>query len=422
MKRFHAIVIAIPLLLVAACLDASQSWPEFRGPNGDGHTPSLNIPRTWSETENVSWSVPIPGTGWSSPVAWDKDLWMATALDDGRSLRAVCVDQVTGQIRHNIELIKVSAPEPIHRLNSHASPTPVIEDGRVYFFFGMYGAAAIDTQTGSVLWKNTELPHDHGKNGPGSSPILHEDLLILNCDGTELRYVTALDKHTGKRKWTTHRSNVEFLDGKAPDLKKAYHTPSVITMNGREELITMGAFRISGMDPATGRELWWVDIPGFSNVTRPVYGHGLIYVATGFMRPEFWAIRPGGSGDVTETHVAWKSTRQAPQKPSPVLIGDEIYMISDNGIVSCMDARTGELHYSERLGGEHSASPLVADGHIYWFDQEGTTYIQKAGKAFNVVGKNRLPDGFMASPAVVGDTLFLRTESRLYRIEQAARR
>jgi len=399
----------------------STSWPQFRGPDGDGHADSLRLPLAWKTGENVTWDVAIPGTGWSSPVIADQKAWLATALDDGHSLRAVAVDIRSGQIVHNVELFTVTAPEPIHLLNSHASPTPVLGAGRVYYFFGMYGAACVDAGSGRILWKNADLPHDHGKNGPGSSPILHGDYLILTCDGTEKRFVTALDIKTGKRVWTTPRSNGTQLEGKAGDFKKAYHTPTVIQVDGHQELISMGAYRVSGLDPKTGTELWWVDVPGFSNVTRPVYGHGLLFMATGFMKPEFWAIRPGGRGDVSATHVAWKVTRQAPQKPAPLLVGDEVYMVADNGIVTCMDARTGNIHYSERIGGEHSASPLAVPGRLYFFDQEGTTTVLKPGPKFEVLARSKLGDGFMASPAVVGDALFLRSKTRLYRIEQTAK-
>ncbi len=395
----------------------ANHWPQFRGPEGDGQTTSRQLPLTWTEAENVAWQVDIPGTGWSSPVIWDESIWMATATDEGRSLRAVSVDRRSGTLLHDVELFQVEAPEPIHMLNSHASPTPVIEDGRVYFFFGMYGAAALDSRTGKILWKNTDLPHDHGGNGPGSSPILHGDQLILNCDGTVHRYVTALDRRTGRPLWRTERSNGADLEGKVGDLKKAYHTPTVVRVNGRDELISMGAFRLSGFDPATGKELWWVDVPGFSNVTRPVYGHGLLFLATGFMKPELWAIRPGGNGNVSDTHVAWKVARQAPQKPSPVLVGDEVYMVADNGILTCMDALSGKIHYSERLGGEFSASPLVAGDRIYFFDQSGKTTVLAAGREFRVLGTSALGDGFMASPAVAENSLFLRSKTKLYRVE-----
>lgn len=403
--------------LSCVAASASDNWPQFRGPAGDGQTDESQIPLSWSASENIAWQTEIPGVGWSSPVIWGERVWLATATEDGHSLRALCLERRSGKLLHNVEVFQVPAPEAIHKLNSHASPTPVIEDGRVYFFFGMYGAACLDSRSGKILWKNQDLKHDHGKNGPGSSPLLHGDLLILTCDGTEQRFITALNKKTGKRQWTTPRSNGPQLEGKAGDYKKAYHTPSVIRVGDHEELITMYAFRMSGLDPKTGRELWWLDIPGFSNVTKPVFGHGLIYVATGFMKPELWAIRPGGKGDVGTTHVAWKVNRQAPQKPSPLLIGNEVYMLADNGILTCMDALTGTIHYSERLGGEFSASPLAMGNRIYCFDQAGLTSVVAAGKEFKVIAKNTLGDGFMASPAVADKALFIRSKSKLYRVE-----
>jgi outer membrane protein assembly factor BamB len=409
--------VALCLGLAATLTTQAEPWPEFRGPRGDGTTPARHLPVKWSATENVVWATDLPGTGWSSPVIWDKLLWLTTAKDDGHSLRALAVDAESGRLVHDVELFRVEAVEPIHSLNSHASPTPVIERDRVYCFFGRYGAACLDSQSGKVLWKNTDLAHDHGGNGPGSSPVLHGGRLFLTCDGTVERFVTALDARTGKRLWTTRRSNGPQLDGKALELKKAYHTPSVITVDGHDELISMGAFRVSGLDPATGRELWWADIPGFSNVTRPVFAHGLLYLATGFMKPELWAIRPGGQGDVTATHVAWKVSRQAPQKPAVAVVGQEVYMISDNGILTCLDAKSGTIHYSERLGGEFSASPLVAGNRLYFFDQQGNTSVVAAGKEFRVAAKSSLGDGFMASPAVLDDTLFLRSKTKLYRVQ-----
>ncbi len=406
----------LSVALAAASLRA-EPWPEFRGPRGDGSTSSRRLPITWSAQDNVVWSADLPGTGWSSPVIWDRLLWLSTAVDGGHSLKALAVDAGTGRLVHDLELFRVDEVEPIHKLNSHASPTPVIERDRVYFFFGRYGAACVDSRSGQMVWKNSDLAHDHGGNGPGSSPVLHGDRLFLTCDGTVQRFVTALDKRTGQRLWTAQRSNGPQLDGKAPDLKKAYHTPAVVTVDGHEELITMGAFRVSGLDPATGRELWWLDIPGFSNVTRPVFAHGLIYLATGFMKPELWAIRPGGMGDVSATHVAWKVSRQAPQKPAVAVVGQELYMVSDGGILTCLDAKTGAVHYSERLGGEFSASPLATGSEVYFFDQEGNATVVAAGREFRVTAKNSLGDGFMASPAVLGDALFLRSKTKLYRIE-----
>ncbi len=401
-------------LALAAVVGASEDWPQFRGPDGQGHADATGLPRTWSETQNVKWKTAIPGEGWSSPVVLGTQVWLATALEDGKSLRAVCVDRDTGKLVHNVEVFHVAAPAPKHDLNSHASPTPVIEKGRVYFSFGMYGVACLNSDTGKVVWKNTELKHDHGQNGPGSSPILYGGLFILNCDGTELRYVAALNKITCKLVWKTPRSN---QINKSPELKKAYATPLIVQVNGTDQLISPGAFRVSSYEPGTGRELWFVDIPGFSNVPRPVFGHGLVYVCTGYMSSELFAIRPFGSGDVSQTHVAWKSKKQVSFKPSPLLVGDQLYLVSDSGIVSCLDAKTGEPVWSERMGGEYSASPVFADGVIYFFSQQGQITVIKPDTKLNVLAANTLAAGFMASPAIAGKALFLRTKTHLYRIE-----
>ena len=395
---------------------AVEDWPQFRGPLGDGHVLGSKPPIHWSDTENVAWKTAIPGTGWSSPVIHGEQIWMQTALDDGRSLRVVCVHRDIGKVLHNVEVFYVGEPAPIHKMNSHASPTPVLEGDRCYVFFGMYGAAAVDTRTGKIVWKNDSLKHDHDDNGPGSSPILYGDNLILTCDGTELRYLAALNKNTGKLVWRTPRSN--DMSEKNFHLRKAYHTPQIISVEGRDQVISIGAERVSGFDPDTGKEIWFVDIPGFSNVPRPVYGHGLVYIATGFMKPQLWAIDPRGRGDVTESHVRWKLLRQAPAKPSPILVGDQLYLISDAGILTALDARSGKEIYQERLKGEFAASPILAGGHLYFCDQRGRTIVVKPGPKLNIVAENQLPEGLMASPAVSGNALFLRTKTDLYRIEK----
>ena len=404
------------LALASTHLMGNQDWPQFRGPGGDGRSDSRNLPLTWSETENVKWKTPIPGEGWSSPVLEANRIWMQTALDDGKSLRAVSVDRDTGKILRDVEVFHVDAPEPKHAFNSHASPTPVLENGRVYISFGMYGVACLDSGTGDILWKNTELKHDHDKNGPGSSPILYKNLFILNCDGTELRYVAALDKATGRLAWKTERSNEINRVG---EFKKAYSTPQIITVNGRDQLVSMGAFRVNAYEPLTGREIWWADIPGFSNVPRPLVDGENIYISTGFGKPEMWAIRASGTGDVTKTNVVWKMVKQAPAKPSPLLIDGQLFMISDDGgIGTLLDAKTGATLWQERLGGKYSASPLWAEGRIYCFGQDGDTIVLRPEDGGKVLCTNRLESGFMASPAVAGQALFLRTKTHLYRIEK----
>jgi outer membrane protein assembly factor BamB len=406
--------IASLLLLFSIGVHGSDHWPQFRGPTGDGHSDAQSLPLTWSEREHVKWKTAIPGEGWSSPVIEGNQIWMQTALDDGRSLRAICVDRNSGKIVHDVEAFHIDSPAPKHNFNSHASPTPVVENGRVYISYGMYGMTCFDAATGKTIWTNRELKHDHDKNGPGSSPIVYRDLFILNCDGTELRYVAALNKLTGKLAWKTDRSNVI---NKTAEHKKAYHTPLIVTVDGKDQLISMGAYRVSAYEPLTGKEIWWVDIPGFSNVPRPVFGNGLVYISTGFGKPELWAIRPDGYGDVTKTHVAWKVSRQAPAKPSPLVIGEQFYMISDNGIATCLDAKSGREIWSERVGGEYSASPVYGAGRIYLFSQQGQTLVLKPDTKPNVIATNSLENGFMASPAIAGKAFFLRTKKDLYRIE-----
>lgn len=395
---------------------ADANWPRFLGPNDPGHAQGKDIPIEFAEGKDVRWKVAIPGEGWSSPVVLGKQVWMATATDEGKSLRAVCVERETGKLLHDIELFRVDAPAPKHALNSHASPTPVLEDGRAYFAFGMYGAACVDTKSGKIVWKNTDLPHDHGNNGPGSSPIIYKNLFILNCDGTEMRYVVALDKKTGKQVWKTERSN--DMSKSNPQLRKAYATPLLIKVNGQDQLVSPGGFRLSTYDPNTGKELWWVDIPGFSNVQPPVYANGLLYVSTGFNKAQLWAIKPDGQGDVTNTHVAWKYLKGVPNKPTPMILGKELFMVSDDGIVTCLDALTGEEIWKERIGGAYSASPLYVEGRLYLFSHTGEIVVLQPGRELKILAKSTLGDGFMASPAVVDDALILRSKTHLYRIQK----
>ena len=409
------------LPLLAAAVVASEDWPQFRGPAGDGHSDATGLPLTWSETENVRWKTAIPGEGWSSPVVLGRQIWMTTALEDGRSLRAICADRETGKILHDVEVFHIEQPLPKNTANSHASPTPVVEPGRVYVSFGTSGSACLDTATAKVIWTNTELTLTH-KEGAGSSPILHGGLFILCCDGTDVQYMVALDKNTGRIVWKTQRSAAAVLEDKRPDLRKAFCTPQVIHVAGKEQLISVGAFRAYAYEPKTGKEIWFCNLPGFSNVPRPVFGHGLVYVGTGFMKPELWAIRTDGTGDVTSTHVAWKMSKMASLKPSLLLAGDELYMLNDgSGTLTCLDAKSGEPVWQEKIGGSYSASPVAADGRIYLFNEKGQTTVIKPGRTFERLATSQLDAGCMATPAVSGRALILRTKTHLYRIENTAK-
>ena len=391
---------------------AAQDWPAFRGPDGQGHSREQNLPIEWNESTNVAWKTKVPGLGWSSPVVSGGKVWVTTAVEQrGISLRLLGFDAATGRELVNVEVFQVVASRgDINPKNSWASPTPIVDGDRVYVHFGADGTAAVTT-TGTVLWKQRfEYQSQHGAGG---SPVLYGDLLIFSCDGSDAAFVVALDKQTGKVKWRTDR--------RFP-ADQAYTTPLVIRVGERDQLISVGAYRAAAYEPLNGKEIWRVSYAdGFSNVPRPVFAHGLVYIATGFQQPSLLAVRPDGAGEVTKTHTAWKLGRGAPLTPSPIVVGDELYVVTDGGIASCLDARTGAPIWRQRLGGTYSASPVFAGGSIYFPAEQGVTTVIAAGKEFRRLATNRLDGGLLASMAVSGGSLFLRTDSHLYRIMETLR-
>ena len=411
--------------IVLAALIAQ--WPEFRGAGGTGLAPNAAIPLVWSEHENVRWKTAIHGRGWSSPIVWGRQIWMTTATPDGRQLFAVAVDRDSGRIIQDLKLFDVPHPQEAHSFNSYASPTPVIEDGRVYVTFGSPGTAAIDTATGRVIWTRTDLECNHFR-GAGSSPVIFRDLLLMHFDGSDVQYVVALDKRTGKTVWRTNRS-IDFEDlepnGKVKgdgDFRKAFSTPIVVDAGGVPVMISLGSKATYGYDPMTGRELWRiVERAQFSASTRPVAGFGLVFYPTGFNTGQVFAIRPDGRGDVTATHVVWRAPKGAPNKPSLLLAGDLLFMVNDTGVATCLDAHTGAEVWKARLGDSYSASPIGAAGRVYFFSEDGKATVIEAGRAFRVLAENHLDDGFMATPAIDGRALFARTKTALYRIEDTSR-
>lgn len=379
-------------------------WPQFRGPTGQGISEDSGLPIQWSESENIRWKVPIPGEGWSSPVIKDGRVWLTAATEGGRSLRAIAVDAGSGELIHNVEVFREDQPAKKHKKNSYATPTPILEGDRVYVHFGTQGTAAL-TDAGKVVWKNEELSYVPG-HGQGGTPVLAGDLLVINCDGTDQQYVVALDKATGKIRWRTPRR----------DARMAFATPLLITEGSTRQVVSPGADRAVAYQLETGEELWSIRYGGFSNVPRPVFAHGLVFVASGFYNPVLFAVRPDGQGDVTESHVAWSTSRGVPLTSSPVVAGDELYFVSDNGIASCLDAKTGRQRWRSRLAGAYAASPLYAGGHIYFQSETGLTTVIKPGKTFERVAENQLDGRTFASPATVGGAIFLRTDTHLYRI------
>ena len=444
MRRLGYSIVTLALLSTAlisdsALAEALPSWSQWRGPAGQGHAPAAkDLPLAWSESENVAWKTPLEGKGWSSPVLADGRLWLTTAVETPLSeaekaerlanvenssslqvsgpvsLRAVCLDATSGKALHDIELFRQSQPDPIHSLNSYASPSPILDGGRLYCHFGTNGTAAVDAATGAILWKHSLQKIKH-ENGAGGTPVLFGNRLIFDCDGSDQQYIVALDTATGEVAWKTERSGERNPE---PQLKKAYGSPIVTEIDGRTVVLSTGADWLYAYDPTDGRELWKqaYGVLGFSIVPRPIVGHGMAFISTSFMQPELLAVKLPTGDALPE--IAWRVKKSVPNIPSPILVGDEIVMVSDKGVATCLDAKSGDVRFSERLGGNFCSSPLYADGRIWVGNREGQTFILTPGKEFHVEATNQLDGEIMATPIAVGPALFLRTDKAVYRIEK----
>jgi outer membrane protein assembly factor BamB len=425
-------------LALAAVSIQAANWPQFRGPDGNGHSDSRALPLVWNETNHVAWKTPIHDKGWSSPVIWDKRIWLTTATEDGHRLFVLALDRDTGKVILDLPLFEATQSEVWKRYNSYASPTPVVEKGRVYVSFGEAATACLDSSSGRVIWERRDLHCNHYR-GAGSSPILHGKLLFLNFDGADAQFLIALDKATGKTVWRQDRS-LDYRDlgpnGKPEsegDFRKAFATCQIGSFDGTEHLVSQGAKALYGYDPKSGKELWRVEErTSHSAGTRPVIGHGLVYVPTGWSQGQTLAIRPGKGGEFLDVNaaaptgdsrlsVAWKSKRGTPKKPSLTLVGDLLFGIEDGGVATCWDAQSGDVVWSERLGGNYSASPIAANGRLYCIGQDGVSVVIAAERTFRKLAENRLDTGSMASPAVAVDALFVRTSTHLYRLQDRSR-
>lgn len=436
----RVMILVFVAILSSVSLHANE-WRQFRGSDGQGQAPDAkNLPERWSETENIVWKGAIPGRGWSSPVFADSTIWLTTAIEHplneeerekvraqklaanplakqmdvvgSVTLHAIGVNSRTGEVVQNLELFRITDLEPIHSLNSFASPSPVLDGDLLYCHFGELGTACVNTETNKIVWK-AQLSSKHSV-GPGSSPIIHENILIVPCDGTDQQYVIALNKLTGEQVWKSKRPD---LSGNVDEMHKAFSTPLLVKTSDRDQVIIPGAQWVVAYDPRDGYEIWRVRYgDGFSNVPRPIAGKGMVYICTGFMQPQLWAIDLEGQGDVTSTHVKFKITKQVPAMPSPLLVGDQLYFVSDQGVATSLDALTGEPIWTHRLAGNYSSSPLFADGKLYFPSREGKTTILRPGREYDEVSVNSLDGQLMASPAVLDESLLLRSQSHLYRI------
>lgn len=426
-------VSTVMLAALFAVAAAFADWPEFRGPTSDGYasppgSKTVGFPLTWSETNHIKWKTEIPFKGWATPVILGNQIWLTTATEAGHDYFAICVDKESGKILFNEKVFHTDTPEPLGNgaaMNCYATPSPVIEPGRVYVHFGSAGTACLDTKTAKVLWKRTDLPCRHYR-GASSSPIGFENLLILTFDGADRQYHAALDKQTGATVWQTNRS-VKWNDENVPgplardgDLRKAHSTPFIARVGGEPLMLSAGAKAAYGYAPRTGSELWRVEHNDYSAAPRPLFANGLAYLVTGHPKRELLAVKVDGRGVVTDTHIAWRLGSRVPRYASPLLVDGLIYLAAEESFLSCVEAATGAVVWTERVGGKFASSPIYADGRLYFFSQEGVTTVVKPGRTYEALATNALDGGFMASPAADGRAFYLRTRTHLYRVEAAS--
>jgi outer membrane protein assembly factor BamB len=399
-------------------IGAETNWPEFRGPSAQGHSAAHGLPTEWSAEKNIVWRTDLPGRSWSSPVVAAGRIILTNAIplvegdeSKGVSLHVFAVDAATGKQAWDSNIFQVTdeAALRMHKKNSQASPSVICEAGRIYAHFSHHGTACVDV-TGKILWTTRE--HSlKSKHGTGGSPVIVDDLLIFDNDSDETPGVVALDKQTGKTRWRVTRPPTEAKS------KFSFCTPLVIEVKGQKQVISPGSGIVQALNPKDGSEIWHVlYASGYSVVPRPVYAHGMIFLSSGYDKPVGYAIKADGQGDVTATHVAWTATKHVPLNPSMLVIGDELYMLDDGGFLSCLDARSGDVHYQERLVGPSSASLLFADGHIYAIDELGKTAVVAPGKTMQVLATSELGEKTQSSMAVCDNDLIIRTEKALYRV------
>lgn len=395
-------------ILTAICMETS--WPEFRGGDRDGVVRQSKIPLEWSEDRNIAWRVELPGLGWSSPVIEDGCIFLTTAVPQGPglSLQVFALSERDGKLLWSREVVALPNAPAIHLKNSHASPTPILNDGFLYVHFGTHGTAKLSQKTGEVVWLCQDLKYSP-VHGSGGSPVFHDNRLFVICDGSQSPFVAAIDASSGQVVWKRARTV-------GARISHSFGTPRVAKVNEQWQLLAPGPDHMAGYDVNTGEEIWKVRAPGWSVVPQPIVGHGMVFYNHDFDHPELMAVRLGGEGDLTESHVVWRQKKGAPSTPTPILVGEELYYVSDDGIASCVDAKTGAKHWMERLGGNFSASPVWVQGKLLFVDESGVATWVEASKTFRVMGKNELPGRAFATPAFEGDSMFLRTEKFLYKV------
>ena len=424
-----------PLLLFAACLalpsiqaaDAKLSWPSRSGPTLNGHVAeadSKGIPTKFDEQSgnSVKWKIKLEDFGHSAPIIGNGKVWLTSAAEDGIKQFVYCVDSETGNVIHHKLLYENKDPEPLNNpINTYASPSCALENDAVYVHFGTYGTAKLNPETAEIVWSRTDIQCRHFR-GPGSSPIIFQDALILTFDGVDAQFLIALNKHTGETIWRTERStDYGDLDENGQpkregDLRKAYSTPALVEVNGRTLVVSVGSRAGFAYDALTGEEIWGIRHDDFNAAAPPCFYKNFAILNTGSRGANLMAVELNETtkGDVTETHVKWNREKGNSRLAAPLLIENRIYMITDTGVANCVDADTGEEIWKDRIGGTHVASPITANGHIYFFSEEGEVTVIKAADTFEVVAKNKLAEGGRASLAAANGRLYIRSFSHLY--------
>ena len=412
----------VVLFFFVAGLIRAENWPGWRGPSGDGISAGKGIPTKWSSKENIAWRIAVPGEGHSSPIVWGDKVFLTSSLTEKNKRILLCIDRLSGQTVWQRDVVQ-SPPETVHRLNSRASGTPATDGKQVYVTFmraegdeviapnvgserlitpGKIIVAAYDLD-GNEKWK-TNVGDFLSAHGFNTCPVLFEDLVILNGDHDGNAYLVALDRQSGRQRWRTRRENKT----------RSYVTPIIREIDGITQMILSGSLCIASYDPRNGKRHWIIDGPTEQFVASMVYDGKYVFATGGYPERHTLAIRPGGKGNVTDTHIAWRTTRGAAYVPSPIISGRYLLMVADSGIASCFEARTGKRHWMERLPGGHSPSPVSADGLVYFVSDRGVTTVIRPSETFAVIAKNELGEPVSASPAISQGQIFLRTHQHLY--------
>jgi outer membrane protein assembly factor BamB len=421
-KRFLQILSFLILFGLSHVINcqAQNNWTHFRGSDLKGIATGDEFPIVWNDSTNILWNTPIKGRAWSSPVVYGNQIWLTGAQVDGKKMFALCIDYNSGIIIHEIELFTPEEVFKKHSINSYATPTSAIEDGYVYVHFGRYGTACINTLSGEKVWERTDMQCEHIQ-GPGSSLLLHGNKLIVHMEGVDVQDIYALDKKTGETLWIASR-DPKYYDPILEIGKKAYVTPIIVEVDGQELLISNGSAVCNAFDLETGEMVWFIPQGEDSTISMPVEYQGIVYFYTGFVSPdkgnkycELWAIDPNGTGDLT-SNIIWRRKFPILQLLTPVIHSDLLFTVDTESVLYCLDAKSGETIWSEKLKGKYNSSPIWAGSNVYVSTTRGETLVFEAARTFKKVAMNKLSAEIWATPAFIDGSIIIRTSKGLVKI------